>query len=291
MVSNGKFINPPSAPVVHSLRHASGSSGHFSKHIQIVSKNLCSLLQRSEVVPACYKVARRYVQKGEEKIVDFADDKPYAVEALLIYLYTLEYPIRKPHKFREPWTNGCAPAPVLPASSSTAIEVYKKPAGLCAKMGATDYARSKLKSLAPEESWQEHAGIYCIAKRLDLASLAATSLKLIIRHLDTALRTGNVKEFIRGLYNIYNDKIQGVRDEVAKNMADQEFCVISEFELYDAIICCPVFGCHLANAMRKRDKRQTEMIAELRRPSDKQKKRRRLIDDLSGDSPTSVSNP
>jgi uncharacterized protein YqeY len=230
-------------------------------------------------------------RKGRRKSWILLTISRNAVEALLIYLYTLEYPIRKPHKFREPWTNGCAPAPVLPASSSTAIEVYKKPAGLCAKMGATDYARSKLKSVAPEESWQEHAGIYCIAKRLDLASLAATSLKLIIRHLDTALRTGNVKEFIRGLYNIYNNKIQGVKDEVAKNMADQEFCVISEFELNDAIICCPVFGCDLANAMRKRDKRQTEMIAELRRPSDKQKKRRRLIDDLSGDSPSSVSNP
>lgn len=40
--------------------------------------------------------------------VDFRGDEPYAVEALLIYLYTLEYPNRKSRRFEAPGVQGKA---------------------------------------------------------------------------------------------------------------------------------------------------------------------------------------
>jgi hypothetical protein len=207
---------------------------------------------------ACWpKVIANLVQEGEQKIVDFADDEPHVVEGLLIYLYTLEYPIRKLDKFERSATNGNTPAPVLPASRSTNIEVYKKPANLLAQEGAVEDARFTRKSVAPEELWQEHMGLYRIADRLGLTSLAATSLGMMTRLISDALCSSNVKEFIKALYDLEQDAVQEVKGDVVEGIAYQEPCVVSQDKLDNAIICYPLFGCDLVKAMREHSDRQS----------------------------------
>lgn len=46
--------------------------------------------------------------------VDFGDDEPFAVEDLLIYLYTLEYPNRKSRRFEVPAVQEKTPKPAMP---------------------------------------------------------------------------------------------------------------------------------------------------------------------------------
>lgn len=59
--------------------------------------------------------------------VDFDGDEPYAVEDLLIYLYTLEYPNRKSRRFEVPAVQEKAPKPAMPEGKGTDLLIGTLP--------------------------------------------------------------------------------------------------------------------------------------------------------------------
>jgi hypothetical protein len=116
-------------------------------------------------------------------------------------------------------------------------------------MWAKDSERFKLKSPAPEESWQGDVELYCIAHRLGLAILARISILVMTGRIGSTLRSCNVQEFIRRLYGLERPEIQEVKDKVAEKIAEHGPCVILGAELSSVITSHPVFGCDLVKAM------------------------------------------
>jgi hypothetical protein len=214
------------------------------------------------------------VQEGEEKVVDFPDDEPYGVEALLIYLYTLKFP----------YPTLVLEEPEIEEPASTSGETGSTTATANTYRWTRDSNCFKIKSRGAEELWQEQLGLYCIAHRLGLTFLATLSMVIMTNNIDESLRSSTVKMFIRRLYCLEHPEIQQLKDRVAEKVADQGSCDFFGNELSAIITSHPDFGYDLVKAMAEKDKRQMEMIAELTRPSDKQKKRPRLIGDVSDDS-------
>lgn len=136
----------------------------------------------------------------------FGDDEPCDIEALLIYLHTLEYPNRKSLKFEEPTPKVSKSTPA-PASSDVFTDVFTDDPLVHAlfyssgldKERAMNVGRFKLKSEAPQESWQERLAVYRITHRLGLTSFAKTSLRIMTKGINKALSSSDVDQFTRGI--------------------------------------------------------------------------------------------
>ncbi len=215
--------------------------------------------------------------------MDFCDDEPYAVEALLIYLYTLEYPDRKSHKFEQPEARAEESKSAVEKTHhlicrrgcvSKALSLHDHVPMIPSRSDevATDSARFKLKSVAPQQLWQERLALYRMAHRLDLKELCCTTLGIMTREIDKALfRSSNVAHFIRELYDLGHDQARSLKREVAERFTEREPFVITQAQLDLVLLSHPLFGCDLIKAMKKKDKNRIATIAALRMASDRQK--------------------
>lgn len=196
--------------------------------------------------------ANRFDQEGETKTVDFKDDEPYVIEALLIYLYTFEYPNRKSYKFKEP---GRRAAQKMKSKEG----VSTRPPSKQETLNSTGF---KLKSFAPKETWQEHLAIYHIAHRMNLQSLCKTSLAVLTAHVESALGSASVAHFLKEIYSLPSDKTEGIRKAVANKIANEVPRPIPPTTFDRAMLDHHLFKYDLIKALRQKDLQQRDKIAE-----------------------------
>ncbi|ERF69245.1 hypothetical protein EPUS_08924 [Endocarpon pusillum Z07020] len=277
MGSSGKFSNRYFAQDALSSTCVSGR-----EHSRSASPELtCSLTVQAPLFML------HPLPEGETKTVDFDDDDAYSVEALLIYLYTLEYPNRKAHKFEEPPPKAgglsqkrrprrfrLQSGPVIkdPSADPVPMIIVQKVPYIVDNERETKSTRFKLKSEAPKETWQERLGLYRIAHRLNLTNLCKISLGIMRSEIDSALRATNADEFIREVYSLDQDEAQSIKEDIATKIAEAGPQTTCAFVLYSLLRSHPFLGCNLVKAMRANEERRTEMTTKLRVTNDQQAK-------------------
>lgn len=217
--------------------------------------------------------------------VDFGEDEPYAVEGLLIYLYTLEYPNRWSLKFGDP------PPKAKPTTAKLTKEKSTRPSSAGGRIRlstsittspsdtfkaqneiATGSAVFELKTQAPLEFWRERLALYRIARRMDLKQLCRTCLGIMSKEVDGALRSANAAEYIREVYHFEQDEARGLKKEIATKVAQGEPCIVPQPELDALLLSLPMFGCDLIMAMQQKEKKMKERTAALQVVIDRQGK-------------------
>ncbi|KAF7505001.1 hypothetical protein GJ744_001522 [Endocarpon pusillum] len=204
------------------------------------------LCTRCPFFEACFR--KGTFKEGEEMSVDFDGDEQYAVEALLIYLYTLEYPNQNLPIFKVPAVQEKEPKPAVPE--------------------ATDTKTFKLKSEAPLDLWKERLALYRITHRLGLDSCARASLGIMATEIKGAVQSSNVSEFIGTVYGLNQEEARALQEKVATEIAEQKLCVVPQPLLDPVLISHPLFGCDLVKALRKKFMDLAETIANAESSSD-----------------------
>ncbi len=203
-------------------------------------------------------------QEADTKIVDFPDDEPYAVEALLIYLYTLEYPIHAVPETGEFVKRGCK----VDKSRISGSDIST----ITDNEARTEVTPLMLKSELPKEEWQGRLALFRIAHRLGIAYLARASLVFMVPDIVSALESTNVWEFINEVYGLEQEEARSLQEQVVTQIAEQGSDVVSQQQLDSVLLSHPLFGCDLVKALRKKDENRKRKLAEMQRVMDRQEK-------------------
>lgn len=135
-----------------------------------------------------------------------------------------------------------------------------------------DVGRFKLKSEAPQESWQERLAVYRITHRLGLTSFAKTSLRIMTKGINKALSSSDVDQFIREVYSLDQDEAQSLNEGIATAIVEHGPCGVPQPTFDSVMLSYPIFGCNLIEAMKREEGARRKTIAALQGLADNHQK-------------------
>ena len=178
-------------------------------------------------------------------VIEFKDQKPYAVEGLLIYLYTVDYPKNSSSEyFLQPQT-GMTFRSEVNATTTGDNQVTKKTEA----MSRETRLKIRRKSQRPEYPWQEcialcRIGEYCGARRLrDMAAVKITWVAA------TVLKSSDAMQFFADLWKLPHPQCQEMVSDVIRTAA-QNVKKLTESPLFeDSIATHPSVACDLIKVL------------------------------------------
>ena len=172
------------------------------------------------------------------------DDPPYAVEGLLTFLYTLDYPLGT---LRTPSTTFNVTSETTESNSKTSMpQIFQPSEGHQSKQARQKRAEAGCKSVTPEHAWQFHLALFKLADKVLLGSLAKLAGKKLARSCEESSRDPEI--FIAILTELWStdqhglEKVRSLALRNAVRIAD----TLSQASSFDALIqTCPDFGVQL----------------------------------------------
>ena len=184
-------------------------------------------------------------QEGFSGVVEFKDEEPYAVEGLLIYLYTLELPkhsssfFRQPSRQQELWP-GVQTASMLNKTKATkGLEAWT----------AESYGKARRRTEPAMHLWQESMALCELGDKIGFDRLRDEALVEVQAEAGAALKSSSAMQFFWEFFRLPQEWAQQMRPHIMA-LATKDVHKLTKSPLFQQFVTAyPVIACDLVKQL------------------------------------------
>lgn len=193
--------------------------------------------------------------------VEFKEEEPYAVEGLLIFLYTMEYPKRSSSFFLQP-------RPLQqPASGVQATAEQNNQATTTTEAKAVEsYSKIQPRSQAATYPWQESMALCRIGDKFGVKRLGDEAIAEIRAAASMALKSSSAMQFFWDFFRLPQDGAHRLRPYMMALAADDVHKLTVSPLFQDFVAANTVFACALVKELGKKVGNAREKIGDPTHP-------------------------
>jgi hypothetical protein len=189
------------------------------------------------------------MKEGMSGIVEFKEEQPYAVEGLLIYLYTLEYPKRDPPYFTQPSTIQTWNA--ITKTGDSPLQGARQKAKTADAISCAAETKVRFKSRWAQHPWEEGMALCRMGDQFGAGKLRDMAIEEFKVVTAMALVSGSAMQFLEELWELPQDGAEKSRAN-AIEQATQNVSKLTSPLFNGFVGKYPLFATYLIKALGKK---------------------------------------